>query len=1169
MVLLFSLYIAMHTSSVMHPANETEAPSDAASCYAQWSITLLLCLAWIDSWMFESYLSIVMTNNTITNSHFFTNRDGNTLMKEFEGILSNNPQIKNLDAVVGFLRASGYFTLRPFLNNIDKVRVLIGIDVDKYIARANQRGEMFFGAEEEVKEECLRLLKEDIEHSHYTKQVEDGMLQMVTDMLDGKLELRAHPSKKIHAKLYILYPENYSQYTFGAAITGSSNLSGNGLGITSEKQYEFNVKLTQYDDVAFARNEFELLWEEAKGVPISAEDYKETIDKTYLHGDVTPYELYIKMLMEYFSDRVLSVDQEDPFDMPEGYAKYDYQADAVMEGYQKMMRYDGFFLADVVGLGKTVVATMIAKKFLIENGVEHTKILVVYPPAVEQNWKTTFKDFGIDKFTRFVSNGSLSKVLDDENYDYWNADEYDLVLVDEAHKFRNHTTGAFNQLQEICKMPRTGNGYVPGYKKKVMLISATPMNNTPADIYYQILMFQDPRHCTIDGVPNLTSFFSPLIVEFRKYRKQDDFDLKNFKRLAEKVRDLIIKPLTVRRTRTDIESIPRYNHDIGGFPKVANPIKKEYELNDHLANLFEEAMSILDRELTYARYQAIAYLKPDAAPGLYDNAEVISRSLAGIRKNGLVKRLESSFYAFRKSLENFRQANENLISMWENDKIYIAPDMDINALIDAGYSEEEIDEKLNQKAEVNPKNTVFHRDDFLPEYIDMLHKDQELLNKMWSEWEHISDADDSKFAKFEDLLKHELFKKDRNPEGKIVVFSESVDTVEYLESRINRKDVLVISSKNRSTLFKTIRDNFDANWKHRKDEYNIILTTDVLAEGVNLHRSNIIINYDTPWNSTRLMQRIGRVNRIGSKAGIIYNYVFYPSRQGNEQINLKQISLSKIQTFHTTFGEDNQIYSTEEIIDRDLDKLFKEGIRQEQEDRNLELPFYEELRSLYQQNRKEYNRIARLSLRSRTGRKPREVDGVTLSGDSLVFLKTNFRKLFYLVNNEQTRELSVLDALNYFKAQPDEASVPRLEQHHEHVEKAVNAFVRTKERDIQQEASNQNQRGNLGAQVTTAISLLNSMLQSNHIEDGDVRLKVVQLKELAERGTITYIAKRLQRIQKDLQRQGGSKARLTFDEALKQVLEMANKYNAYYTESQHAEEESDASIILSESFSNE
>ena len=376
----------------------------------------------------------------------------------------------------------------------------------------------------------------------------------------------------------------------------------------------------------------------------------------------------------------------------------------------------------------------------------------------------------------------------------------------------------------------------------------------------------------------------------------------------------------------------------------------------------------------------------------------------------------------------------------------------------------------------------------------------------------------------------------------------------------------MISSQNRSQLFKTIRENFDANWKQRKDEYNIILTTDVLAEGVNLHRSNIIINYDTPWNATRLMQRIGRVNRIGSKAGIIYNYVFYPSRQGNKEIKLNQIALSKIQTFHTTFGEDNQIYSTEEIIDRDLDKLFKESIKREQEDRNLELPFYEELRALYQQNRKEYKRIERLSLRSRTGREPRELEGVTLSGDSLVFLKTNFRKLFYLVNDQQTRELSVLDALNYFKAKPEEKAVPRIPQHHEHVDKALKEFNKTKEQELHEEESNQSQRSNLGAQVTTAISLLNSMLP--HIDDGDTRMKIIQLKELTERGTITYIAKRLQRIQKDLQRQGGSKAKLTFEDALKQVLDMANKYNTYYRESQHAEEESAAVIILSESFQN-
>ena len=1059
------------------------------------------------------------------NSHIFTNKNGNTLMCEFEGVLSNNPSIKNLDAVVGFLRASGYFSLRPFLDNINKARVLIGINVDKYIAEAARQGRIFFGAEEEVKADCLQQIRRDIEQSGYKREIEDGIFQMVTDLVDGKLELRAHPSKKIHAKIYVLYPDDFNQYTQGIAITGSSNLSGNGLGITEDKQYEFNVKMSQYEDVKFAKDEFEELWKEAEGCEITAEDLKINIERTYLKGDISPYDLYIKMLIEYFSDRVMDADDENPLNVPENYTKYDYQMDAVVEGYQKLLRYDGFFLADVVGLGKTVIATMIAKKFLQENGRDNTKILVVYPPAVEQNWKTTFKDFGIDKYTKFITNGSLNKVLDEDNYDYWNADEYDLVLVDEAHKFRSHTTNAFEQLQEICKMPRINQGHIKGYKKKVMLISATPMNNSPADIYNEILLFQDPRHCTIDGVANLTAFFSPLIKEFKRFRNEPEFDLTKFKKLAEQVRDRIIKPLSVRRTRTDIENVPRYNKDVNGFPKVERPIESRYELNEHLADLFEKAMLTLTKDLSYACYQAIAYLKPEAANGLYDNAETISRSLAGIRKNGLVKRLESSFHAFQVSIENFKIANQNMIDMFNNDKVFIAPDLDINNLLAAGWSEEEIEEKLNAKAQDNPKNAKFTANDFRPEFIEMLRADQKILEQMYIDWSVVTDADDSKFAKFNELLKHELFRVERNPEQKLVVFSESINTVEYLAKRINRKDVLVISAKNRSNLFKTIRENFDANFKNKLNDYNIILTTDVLAEGINLHRSNVIVNYDTPWNSTRLMQRIGRVNRIGSVSKHIYNYVFYPSRQGNREINLNQIALSKIQTFHSTFGEDNQIYSQNEVIDRNLSKLFDEAMKEQKKDLNQELPYYEELRTLYKTNRREYNRIAKLSLRSRTGRASRAVDGVTLSGDTLVFLKTNFRKVFFLVS-ENVKELSVLDALKYFKATPEELAVERIEQHHNHVEKALRKFHTIQEEEIKNQEFGQDDPSSRGAQVSTALNLLSNFMRE--IDDSELYLKVAQLKTLAERGVITYISKRLQRIQKDLRRVSG-KARMTHD----------------------------------------
>lgn len=1097
-----------------------------------------------------------------SNSHIFTNRNGNTLIKEFEGVLQHNPSICKLDAVVGFLRASGYFSLRPFLDSINRVRILIGINVDKYIAQAEMQGKLFFGAEDNVKSDYIEELRKDIEQSKYSKEVEEGIFQMVQDLIYGRLELRAHPSKRVHAKIYILYPEEFNQYAQGMAITGSSNLSGNGLGISEESQYEFNVKMTQYEDVQFAKDEFELLWEESKNCQITAEDIKRSIDSTYLHQDASPYDLYIKMLMEYFSDRVLETDKGDPFDMPKGFAKYDYQTDAVIEGYQKLMRYDGFFLADVVGLGKTVIATMIAKKFLIENGREQTKILVVYPPAVEQNWKTTFQAFDIDKYTRFISNGSLKKILDEDNYDYWDAGDYDLILVDESHKFRTHTTTAFEHLQDICKMPRVNTGGVSGYKKKVILISATPMNNSPEDLYNQILLFQDARHSTIDGVGNLTAFFAPLIKEFKKLRRNSSADVKDFEELAEQVRSRIIKPLTVRRTRTDIEHIPRYRKDLGAFPKVERPVESRYELNEHLAKLFKEAVIALMEKLTYARYQAIASLKEEAAKGLYDNAEQISRSLANIRKSGLVKRLESSFHSFQVSINNFRQANQNMIDMFKKDKIFITPDFDINKMLET-MSEEEIEIRLNEKALSNPKNATFQASDFDPKFISKLKADQEILEKMCSDWEKVTKADDSKFAKFKELLEGELFDKERNPEQKLVVFSESIDTVQYLAERIDRQDVLVITSENRSKLFKTIRENFDANYTTQLNDYNIILTTDVLAEGINLHRANVIVNYDTPWNATRLMQRIGRVNRIGSKSNKIYNYVFYPSREGNRELRLVQIALSKIQTFHSTFGEDNQIYSQREILDFNPVKLFDEALKSKEEDVNQELPYYEELRHLYQENRQEYNRIARLSLRSRTGRMSRTIDGATLSDSTLVFLKTNFRKMFFLVSDE-VKELSVIEALSYFKAEPNEVSAPRIGDHHQHVTKALEQFDTKRNVEIQSEEESK-EPGNLGGQVNTAVNLLKSFM--NDIPNDDLRLQVNQLKSLVERGVVTYIAKRLQRIHKDLGRTD-SKAGITYEEALSEVVEMAKKYAPYYIakEAMNNEQETTAEIILSESF---
>lgn len=189
---------------------------------------------------------------------------------------------------------------------------------------------------------------------------------------------------------------------------------------------------------------------------------------------------------------------------------------------------------------------------------------------------------------------------------------------------------------------------------------------------------------------------------------------------------------------------------------------------------------------------------------------------------------------------------------------------------------------------------------------------------MVKEWNAITN--DPKLEVFIKELKKQFLNKKTNVEGKLLIFSESKDSVDYVAKALTdagRKDVLVISAANRKQMYDTIVTNFDANLEEDKqvNDYNIIITTEVLAEGVNLHRSNVVIHYDTPWNSTKLMQRIGRVNRIGTKANAIYNYVFYPSAQGDSQIHLNRTAFMKIQAFHTAFGEDNQVFSTDEILD--------------------------------------------------------------------------------------------------------------------------------------------------------------------------------------------------------------------------------------------------------------
>jgi superfamily II DNA/RNA helicase/HKD family nuclease len=1043
------------------------------------------------------------------STKFFTNSEENTLIKKFEGVFTYNPNIQYLDALVGYFMASGYFRIRPFLDKVPNIRILVGINIDKMLADAQKSGLEFFKNHEKTKEDFIKKIQEDIEEAIYDKDTEKGILQFIDDLIEKKIQVKAHPEKKIHAKVYILRPEPFNQHTPATAITGSSNLTDAGLGGGNFYNYEFNVQLNDYEEVKFATDEFEKLW--AESVDILPVDIQNIKKETYLNEEVSPFELYIKLLTEYFGKNI-DYDPDSIGDLPHNFKKLTYQVDAVNEGFNMLLKHNGFMLADVVGLGKTVIAAMVAKKFLMQNGRDNTKILIVYPPAIEKNWKNTFKDFQLDKYTKFITNGSLEKILEGHQ-DYWIKEDYDLIIVDEAHKFRNYLTGAFQNLQLICKSPRANKGLIEGLQKKVILVSATPLNNRPDDIFYQIQMFQDARQSTLP-ITNLTSFFSPLMEQYKTLKRFDELDVNKLREIYGKIRKNVIEPITIRRTRTDLENIPEYKIDLDEqgikFPKVEPPKKVEYLMDEKLNELFHKTVFYLTDEdkLKYSRYQAIAGLKQNIQDKYYENAETVSKSLAFIMKTQLIKRLESSFYAFKKSLGNFQTATDRMIAMFENDKIFIAPDTNVNKLLNDGWSQEDIETYIERLSEENPKNQTFKSADFKDGFIESLKKDAKLLKELVKGWNAI--AHDPKLDVFLAQLQKQFLNKKTNLEGKLVIFSESKDTVDYLAKALEdagRKDVLFISAANRKQMYDTIVTNFDANCAADKqvNNYNIVVTTEVLAEGVNLHRSNVVIHYDTPWNSTKLMQRIGRVNRIGTKASAIYNYVFYPSAQGDSQIQLNKTAFMKIQAFHTAFGEDNQVFSTEEILDEV--KLFSGTYKEEQDER---LKFLYFLRHFKKANRAWFDKIKKLPLKSRAGRSSSEIKKPELQNGTAAFLKTDKKFEFYWIDsNNQPKEITPIEAFKIFSADEKEKNVALIESHHEHVNKALEHFE-TLEHKIAQSQTDPEALGGVAQRAKKFLSELVKYPQVTEKQKENIQKIVV----LIDIGKYTNLSTEIDRFQK-------------------------------------------------------
>ena len=1001
-------------------------------------------------------------------TNFFTNEKENTLLEKIEGVFKYK-KVHFFDALVGYFHASGYFRIRKFIQQTPHIRILVGINVDKLTYLANQQGLLFNPNSEQSQEEFFNEIKRNIQEAKYDKEVEDGMYQFIEDIVSGRIEMRIHPKQNIHAKIYIFREEVYHPHGYGSVITGSSNLTEAGL----EKNFEFNVELRYDDDIQFATETFERLW--AESVEIDITHIEKIKTESYLNTDFTPYEVYLKFLLEYFG-KSIDFDPNSVSDLPKGYKKLSYQIDAVNDGYSKMMKHNGFFLSDVVGLGKTIVSALIAKKFFFANGfpMHRSHTLIIVPPALKEGWERTMTEFKLDNY-KIITNGSLHKLK--------NPSLYDLVIVDEAHKFRSDTASMYNELQKLCKT-KTLHADGSLHDKKVILVSATPLNNKPEDIANLVYLFQDSKDSTLEE-GNLQRFFREQIDKYRKAKDLKDIELisKEVKAIYEKIRVKVVEPLTVRRTRTDLMENEAYRKDLEKqnvhFPDVKAPHKIYYQLDTELEELYDKTIRYLKGKekgtLKYYRYQAIKYLLPPKKDK-YKKADLISIQLAGIMKTLLVKRIDSSFYAFKQSLKRYYQANKVMLDMFEKGMIYIAPNLKVNELLSEGR-EDELIRQIEEAQYTDPTIEVCTPEDFEIIFIDGLKQDGQILKELVEAWDRVTY--DPKLDIFiNEYMKGKLFDKSINQEGKLVIFSESKETTKYLSDALKANGfnrVLTVQSDNRNDKMPALEANFDANYKgEKKNDYNIVISTEVLAEGVNLHRANVIVNYDTPWNSTRLMQRIGRVNRIGSTAKEVHIFNFFPTAKVNNDIELEKKAKMKLFAFHAALGEDSQIYSTDEspesfgLFDKNVD-----------EERDEKLRYLMWLRQLKEENPDLIKRINKMPLRARVGRKSKLIPMSTI-----VFIRNKRRDAFTFIREDGSiEELTFLEAVKEFEARIEEKAIPLHDKHHEQVAKAIEVFS---EKEEEAKAVTKKVVTNQGPNEKKALSYLDALVHAPNITDEEV-----------------------------------------------------------------------------------
>lgn len=957
------------------------------------------------------------------SSKFITNQD-ELLSNVINDIL---PSTEKLHFLVGYFYFSGFEQLYKKITD-HKIRILVGLDIEKDIFNKIKEFEIIEGinlSRGKIRNNYYRSLVELFNDTDYfdSKDKQEAFKLFLNKLTDGTLKIKKTLNPN-HAKLYLF--ENKPKFSQGGrfpgtVITGSSNLTFSGL----TYQNEINV-LFRDEHYNEGKKIFDKLWDTAVDIASSdnmEEFLSQVVKQIWLDKLYKPFILYVRVLDEYFSSP-----RDDSIILPaeitrKKYLNLKYQIDAIVQTIAILEKHTGVLVADVVGMGKSIIASTVAHNL-------GKKVVVIAPPHLIDQWEDYRWDYGFN--AKIYSSGKIESAvaenLDDEEY---------LIIIDEAHKYRNEATKDYGNLHKLCQ----GN--------KVILLTATPYNNRPQDIFSLIKLFQIPSKSTIQTVDNLAFQFKELIKEYKsiykshKEKTEDEVSIKKrFENLAKMLRH-IISPLIIRRSRIDLKEIEVYSKDLKKqkiqLPIVEDPILLEYELGE-LSDLYQETLEKIapeDEEKGFigARYKPSFYLKDfkkyiEKLKSEFGDENLFRQSqinLAMFMRHLLVRRFESSIFAFRRSLDEMITSSQNIKDWYEKlgkVPIYKKGKLpDIESLF--GTNETEVLQELDEINFCDPLEKYIEKGlhiidakEIKKAFIKDINKDIELLTEIRDEWFGNDQLQDPKLDHIKQIILDQL---KNDPNRKIILFTEFADTAKYIYDEIKEElprafkySGIDATKKNK----KIIKDNFDAslNEREQKNDYDLLIATDAISEGFNLHRAGTVFNYDIPYNPTRVIQRVGRINRIAKKVfDKLYIYNFFPTKTGEKETRIKQISTLKISMIHALLGGDTKVLTTDE----ELTSYFKEQYEREfklQEEKSWDVEYRNILNQLKSTEPNIIEEARKVPKRSRIRRTvKKDNNGV------IVFGKKGTEYTFKLgISADNYVTLNAEDALKIFQAEISE-----------------------------------------------------------------------------------------------------------------------------------------------------